>query len=477
VDRRGFLAGSVAASLVACGRREADRLEISIAAVSQELDPYTAANLETAELSWLYADGLAGAAVSSPASGGLCVSAPVRSIVAGKTSYLYELRGGVRWHDAKPMVAQDVADCFQRLSAGTWAHQRPFSLVRHINILDDRRFEVVCEQDDPEFPRSFFTPTGAPGVPLVRAGRIPIGTGPLRPTDRGPDTWTFERWEGSPRGTPAVSRARLSYLADDRTQQVMIASGESDVALFVDGRFLRDRGIPYFRRLSGVAYAIVNVVGSLDTAASREAFAAAVDRQEIVRKIYGGMTSAYNSVVAPFVPGSNVRVAHGYDPVFARRVFGQKKPSHLDIAVTDGSSERIGLLMQAHLALVGVKSSVRKYPVQVFLAAEGPLRSGKFDVALFGEYFSLDPDLTATWGCDARPPNGGNFSRLCDAQLDGFARAGDMRLALEALAHQAAVVPLVESAQYVGLSKRVRGAENAADFVPTVFGCAGWSLE
>jgi peptide/nickel transport system substrate-binding protein len=476
MNRRAFIVGSSLASLAACGRSASDRLEMSIVAVSQEMDPYVAPNLESAELSWLYADGLSGADLSRPEIGSLCVRPAVRTVVAGVTSYAYELRGGVRWHDGKPLSARDVAGCFTRLRASSWAHQRPFSLVDRIDVHDGRRFTVILTQDDPRFPSAFFTPIGSPGVPLVRAGRVPIGTGPFRLRDRLADAWTCERWEGSPRGTPAIRQLRLSYLADDRTQEILLASGETDVALFLAGAYLREHQLPYFRRRSGVVYAIVNSTGTLAQTPLREAFAAAIDRHEIASKIYRNTTSEYDSVVMPTVAGSGIPLAHAYDPAYAARIFRTRATAPIDIAVTPGSLERIGLLIQARLSAVGAKATVRNYTEQLFLAPEGPLRSGHFDVAIFGEYFSPDPDLTATWGCSARAPNGGNFSRLCDPQLDRLASSGDYRGALSRLRQQAVVVPLVDSVIYVGLSKRVRGAENARDMLPTVFGAADWRI-
>jgi hypothetical protein len=65
---------------------------------------------------------------------------------------------------------------------------------------------------------------------------------------------------------------------------------------------------------------------------------------------------------------------------------------------------------------------------------------------------------------------------MCDPTLDRLALSGDLRGALEQLRGQAMVVPLAESVQYVGLSKRMRGAGNARDLVPTVYACAEWSL-
>jgi peptide/nickel transport system substrate-binding protein len=476
MNRRAFVVGCSLAALAECGRRTSDRLEMSIVAVSQELDPYAAPNLESAELSWLYADGLTGADLSAPQNGSLCVRPPVRSIAGKTVSYAYELRRGVRWHDGTPLVARHVNDCFERLRMSAWGHQRPFSLVKRIDVHDTLHFNVTLAEDDPRFPFAFFTPIGSPGVPLVRPGRVPIGTGPFRLSERTPDTWLLEQWSGSPRGAPAVSRARLAYLADDRTQEVMLSSGETDIALFVSGDYLRVRQIPYVRRHSGVGYAIVNAAGSLSDASLREGFAAAIDRREIATKVYRGMTSSYQSVVAPAIQGSDIALAHDYNPAFAREAFRKKAPGQLEIAATSGTSEQIGLLIQEHLARVGVKASVRTYAAQLFLASEGPLRTGRFDVALFGEYFSPDPDLEATWGCDARAPSGGNFSRLCDPRLDAFARSGKLRNALEELRRQAVVVPLVESVQFVGLSGRIRGVTNPRDQMPTAFDCANWSL-
>jgi peptide/nickel transport system substrate-binding protein len=449
---------------------------MSIVAVSEELDPYVAPNLESAELSWLYADGLTGSDLSHPQAGSLCVRPPVLRTFgpSRNASFDYELRPGVRWHDGKPLVAYDVAGCFERLRASTWAHQRPFSLVTHIEARDESRFTVHLSEPDERFPLAFFTPFGSPGVPLVRPGRVPIGTGPFRVVTRSPDADVFERWSGSPRGTPRAGALRLRYLANGETQNVMLFSGDTDVALFVSHNEVIRHGFPYLRRPSGVAYLVLNARGRLATPAERDAFAAAIDRNVIAQKIYRGWSPVYRSVIAPGAVVPSVEVAHRYDPSYAKAVLAKAETPVELVAYTD--AEPIALLVQDQLSRAGIRSTLRAYPVQQFLAPEGPLRSGKFDVALFGEYFSLDPDLAATWGCGAIPPAGGNFSRLCDPHMDAMARAGKLRDALDDLRKDAVVVPLVRSVQCIGLSKRLRGAQDPPDLVPSVFQCAQWSV-
>ena len=449
---------------------------MSIVAVSQELDPYVAPNLESAELSWLYADGLIGSDLSRPEARSLCVRPPLMKTFGpgGGASFDYELRPGVRWHDGKPLVASDVADCFTRLRTSMWGHQRPFSLVKRIEIHGASRFTVHIDEPDRRFPLAFFTPFGSPGVPLVRPGRFPAGTGPFRIVSKTSDAVSYDRWSGSPRGTPNVRSARLRYLVNGDTQNVMLFSGDTDVALFVSPNEVLRRGFPYFRRRSGVAYVILNTRGRLATAQQRQAFAAAIDPKVVAQKIYRGWSPPYRSVVAPDAVVPPVAVAHPYDPPFAKTVVASAgNPLEL-VAYTD--AQPVALLVQDQLARSGIHSTIRTYPVQEFLAASGPLRSGKFDVALFGEYFSLDPDLEASWGCGSIPPAGGNFSRLCDTRLDALARGGNLRGALEALRGDAVVVPLVRSIQCIGLSKRLRGAHDPPDLVSSVYQCASWRI-
>ncbi|HZY99089.1 MAG TPA: ABC transporter substrate-binding protein [Candidatus Baltobacteraceae bacterium] len=474
MNRRTFVATSLASLCACAAHRSNDRLEMSIVAVSQELDPYVAPNLESAELSWLYADGLIGSDLSRPEVRSLCVRPPLMRTFgsAGHASFDYELRSGVRWHDGKPLVARDVADCFNRVRASTWGHQRPFSLVTHIDIWDQSHFTVHLTEADRRFPLAFFTPFGSPGIPLVRPGRQPIGTGPFKMAARTPDAASFERWDGSPRGSSRISSARLRYLANGDTQNVMLFSGDTDVALFVPHDEVIRRGFPYFRRRSGVAWLVLNSRGRLSTPQQRGAFAAAIDRNVIVQKIYRGWSPVYNTVVAPDAVEPEVDVAHSYAPGYAKAILAKNEAPIELAAYTD--AQPIALLVQDQLARSGIRSTIRTYPVQEFLAPSGPLRSGKFDVALFGEYFSLDPDLEASWGCGSIPPAGGNFSRLCDRRLDAMASAGNLRGALESLRRDAVVVPLVRSVQCIGLSKRLRGARDPGDLVPSVFECAEW---
>ena len=221
MNRRAFVLGTSLAGLVACSRSTSDRLELSIVAVSQELDAYAAANLESAELSWTYADGLAGADPSAPEAGSLCVRPAVRSMAGGTASYAYELRGGLRWHDGKPLVAQDVADCFKRRARGAVGSSASLLVSRSNRRSRRPALHRDAEPRRPAFPirllysvrfAGFTADSRRPGTDRNRAFSLE------RPVARCMDVrtlgWLAARNAGSAAYAPFVSRRRPNARSD-----------------------------------------------------------------------------------------------------------------------------------------------------------------------------------------------------------------------------------------------------------------------
>jgi peptide/nickel transport system substrate-binding protein len=473
MNRRAFIAAASAASIAGCARPAPDRtLRVSFGAISEEVDPYIAPNFETAEVAWSYADGLTGDDLNDLSARSVCAKAPTAN--ATFTAFSYELRDGIRWHDGKALDAHDVVACLARVQKSPWGSQRPFSLVERIDVVDPLRFTVRLTKSDPRFPLAFFTPFGSPGLPLIRPGHLPIGTGPFSITQRSPDLVVYRAWSSSPRGVPHVSNMRLQFVAGYQPAEVMLKTGESDLALYVPYQDALARGLPYIKKLNGVGYVILNTQGVLNTPQRRRAFMAAIDRATIVEKLYRGWSRVYDSVVAPAIPGSSIPLAPAFDTTLARSALAHL--DNIDIAAVSGTAEKVGLLVQSQLARAGVHTSIQLASGQTWLAPSGPLRSGRFDVALFGEFFSLDPDLEASWGCAASSPVGGNFARFCDPTFDRAATAGDFPKALGILAAESVVMPLTLSYGCMALGRRIRGAANPPDLVSPLFQCAQWSV-
>ncbi|HEY8298491.1 MAG TPA: ABC transporter substrate-binding protein [Candidatus Baltobacteraceae bacterium] len=447
--------------------------------MSTALDPYTNMSLDTAELSWLFADGLIGADPKDLARGSLSAIAPsadLRSSTPAHRSFRYRLRPGIRWHDGKPFVAEDVVACLTRLKGGIVGKLRPYRLVERIEVIGPHEFVVHLIEADPAFPLAFFGPLGSPGVPLIRPGALPIGTGPFRLESHRPDGTSYVAWSGSPRGDAASRRLSLQYLASAQTQDVMLQTREIDIALGADNIFVRDHHMHYIKQNAGIGYALLNVSGTLANPNLREGIARAVDRNELVVKAYRNWADPLTSILPERAPGGDVHSPLHFDLAAAKRSFAASPNVKLTIVTTAGNPERIALLLQEQLRRAGAQTELRRYSDLEYAAPNGPLQTGRFDIALWGDVYALDPDLLAIWGCDARPPRGNNFSRLCDPRFDADVRAGRSESALHAFWRDVAVVPLAGFARCTAATTRVRGLTSPNDLAPSVYNCTQWSL-
>jgi len=102
-------------------------------------------------------------------------------------------------------------------------------------------------------------------------------------------------------------------------------------------------------------------------------------------------------------------------------------PLALDVVGPAGSpgSERSGLLLQADLARLGIRTSIKDYQYNVLLApaAEGGVYArGRFDLSFYGWQPNEDADHSYLFRCDTRPPDGENYGRICDPTIDRDAR-------------------------------------------------------
>ncbi|HEY8312641.1 MAG TPA: ABC transporter substrate-binding protein [Candidatus Baltobacteraceae bacterium] len=434
-------------------------------------------SLDSADLSWIFADGLIGANLDEPSSGSLCAVAPISRHASSTDAYgsfFYRLRPNLRWHDGKPLVAQDIVDCFERVRRSPIGSVRPYRLVKRIVPHSDLTFSVFLRELDPLFPRAFFGPLGSPGVPLVRPGRFPIGTGPFRITNHRPDRTSFDRWAGSPRGTPRVSGLTLSYLADNNTQDMLIQTGEVDVALGADPTFVLPHNIRYVRRVAGAGYLLLNASTLPQTV--RTAVAQSIDRKAILRKIYRGWAQPLHSILPAGTPGAEIADPWQLDVEGARAFFKAHRSRKLTIATAPGNAERMALLVQSQLHDVGAEAELRRYAPIEYFAPGGPLRSGRFDIAISGDIASLDPDLLATWGCSARPPEGNNFSRLCDRRFDDAVREHALSRAMHTFWADAVAIPLADYVWCIAFTSRVRGISQITGFAASVYTIPEWRL-
>ena len=91
----------------------------------------------------------------------------------------------------------------------------------------------------------------------------------------------------------------------------------------------------------------------------------------------------------------------------------------------NATSQAAAIQVQSQLRALGVAVALKPVdPNRLFApyGSGGVLARGDFDLEWSGFFESDDPDDHVLFTCAERPPNGFNFSRLCDSRVDAAER-------------------------------------------------------
>lgn len=229
------------------------------------------------------------------------------------TTWVYDLRPGVRFHDGKEMTADDVVFSLGRQmdpgNAAAWA--QVFQNVSAVTESGPLQVTVKLKKPDSQFPQYMAT---AAGVVASKAGVEAAGkdygtTGGLACT--GPfelGTWNkgqsieLSRFDGY-WGTKAKSKkAVFRVLTDPSARTNALLSGEADGGYLIPTESyarLRDSGTGtlYFGEgLSTVNVNITNMEGPLGDIRVRRALSLALDRTGFVKAGLAGAGTVTNSL-------------------------------------------------------------------------------------------------------------------------------------------------------------------------------------
>ncbi|MFJ7956310.1 ABC transporter substrate-binding protein [Streptomyces sp. NPDC096319] len=229
------------------------------------------------------------------------------------TTWVYDLRPGVRFHDGRTMTADDVVYSLGRQrdpdNAAAWAQN--FQNVTSIEKTGPLQVTVKLRKPDSQFPQYMAT---AAGVVASKAGVEAAGknygtTGGLACT--GPfelGTWSkgqsieLERFDGYWGTKAKAKKAVFRVLTDPSARTNAMLSGEVDGGYLIPtesyGR-LRESGIGtlYFGEgLSTVNVNITDMRGPLGDLRVRKALSLALDRSGFVRAGLGGAGTVTSSL-------------------------------------------------------------------------------------------------------------------------------------------------------------------------------------
>jgi ABC-type oligopeptide transport system substrate-binding subunit len=209
----------------------------------------------------------------------------------------------------------------------------------------------------------------------------------------------------------------------------------------------------------------------------REAIVRAIDRDAIVRTVYGNRVRATSGVVAQGVPGYQDNACGercAYDPNRARalvaEVFGSRPVPTVNIDFDDDpTQEAVARSMADNLKAAGIPANTRPHAYAEYLKFASSGQQELFQLAWIGSYASPDAFLTPLF-YSGKPDNvfGYNSSEF-DALIRAARESPDQAKAL--LTYQAAekfvmaqvpVVPIAQYETHTLVSSRVRGLTMSA---------------
>ena len=393
---------------------------------------------------------------------------------AGGRQITVRLRRGVRWHDGRPLTAEDVAFTFEFMKRHRHFRFTP-QLVEIEQVRAADPLTVVFElrrpvpgfldqplSDVPILPRHLWA--GRSGERLIPPGP-PIGSGPYRLAGYdGSKGYVFTANRSYFRGTPLVRRidvpiissAQRTFRALERGNVDMVPAGLPTAFRAEIGNRL---GIDF---REGESYSGTSLLLNLrrppfDNVAARRAVARALD----VTRIADGVGEVLPAVTGYLHPDSQwaPSPARGrFDETAARRTFTRLGNPRIEVLTPENNPVRLDAGRQVVLALrrAGARATLIELPRETLgLALDGNRSTPRFQAAITSipALISYDPNFLRTFfGANAVLNQSGYrspaFDRIADRVAGTTDRAARRRLVaseMRLLARDVPAIPLVFS--------------------------------
>ncbi|MFJ1860371.1 ABC transporter substrate-binding protein [Streptomyces anulatus] len=415
------------------------------------------------------------------------------------TTWVYDLREGVRFHDGRTMSADDVVHSLGRQrnpdNAAAWA--QVFQNVTAITRTGPLQVTVKLRKPDSQFPQYMATAAGvvASKAGVEKAGRDYGTTGGLAcsgPFELG--TWhkgqsiELDRFDAYWGAKAKAGKAEFRFLTDPSARTNALLSGEVDGGYLIPtesyarlGRSVT--GTLYFGEgLSTVNVNVTNLKGPLGDVRVRRALSLALDRSGFVRAGLGEAGGATTSLTtrAAWARASHSTRKAAFDGLAptepdlerARALIKEAGASGATLTVATSSiGQDVSLLataVQAAGTQIGLDIRLKSIAPNAFTAlfTDPGAREG-IDMFPLTYYQSItDPlDLLANFRTGAYLNFAGYSDKSYDELVDRATAAHDPEQRMEAetkLQHHAADrllwIPVAEWPTSVFLNQRITGA-------------------
>lgn len=244
------------------------------------------------------------------------------------TTWVFDLRPGVRFHDGSPLTARDVVACVERTKAVKSAQSALWAPVRSARADGDRRVTFTTDGPMGTLPVNltllFVVPARLVADPAQK--RRPVGSGPFRVTGFTPSTAVelarFDGYWGGPAALPGVS---MPFIGETSSAVTALRNGDVDLLWPVPSDQLGEvegrRGVRVETVPSWTYYLTWFNCGRepFTDPRVRRALWQALDLEEIVGRLFGRGAERMRAPIPSTVFGYAEQPPYRHDPDAARR--------------------------------------------------------------------------------------------------------------------------------------------------------------
>ena len=360
------------------------------------------------------------------------------------TTYVFHLRGGIRFHDGRPLTSVDVKYTFDSILDRTVPSPKRGSLALIRSVEAPDAATVVFRLQSPY--AGFLWEIARPAIGIVPAGSASdfssrlIGTGPFRFVSASQDdNVVMDRNAQYFAGAPKISRVEFRVVPDAIVRALELRKGSADVevnSLAPDMiSVLREQPPIDVADSPGTNYQYIAFNLDDATLAKREvrqALAYATNRDEIIQYLYRGEAHPADGPLPPsswaYEPGIS---RYPYDPQQAERLFDTagfpRRPEMGGMRVTltlktttEEGSRLLASVLQEQWRKVGIDLEVR--PLE-FATLFSDMARGSFEMyTLRWIGANNDPDTFFRYIFDSKmiPPAGANRGHYRNAEVDSL---------------------------------------------------------
>ncbi len=383
-------------------------------------------------------------------------------------TWTFTLRDGVKFHNGRELVADDVVYSFDRIineGLNGWR----FGAVESVTAPDDRTVVIVLTQPSPNLLVSI---GGFKGMSIIARetvedgtiGTRPVGTGPFRFVSQSPDGGIVlernpEYWRAN-EGLPRLDGIRFIQIPDAGTKLTALRTGEVHWIDAVPPQDIvsldAEAGITVGRVPGGDYhyFALNQKRKPFDDVRVRRAIAMAINREEITDAAQFGAATANQTAI----PASNEAWFFDYTPFRSANVSGARAllseagVSDLSISflVSSDFPETVtqAQVIAAQLSAVDVAVEITDVDFSTWLDMQG---KGEFDAFMLSWIGNIDPD--EFYYAQHHSTGGFNFQGYANSEVDALldaARVETDQAARKGLYDQAARI-IVDEGSYIYL--------------------------